>query len=249
MSDRFGGHDVLLAWGLAGVAVLAPHIDVLVVVDALSFSTAVDIAASRGATVFPYPTRDDTAAAYARSLDAVLASGRRRGSADSPYSLSPASLLSIPPGTRLVLPSPNGATIATAARDAGLTVICGCLRNALAVAKVIARPGTRSGFIAAGERWPDGSLRPALEDFLGAGAILSHMRGRDLSPDARAAVAAFRSARIPQDIADCPSGRELIEAGFTQDVEIAAHVDASTTVPVLGDGFQPLKFDKIPIQP
>jgi 2-phosphosulfolactate phosphatase len=249
VSDRFGGHDVLLAWGLAGAALAAPHVDVLVVVDVLSFSTAVDVAVSRGGIVFPYPDRNETAAAYARSLDAELASGRRRGSRDSPYSLSPASLLSIPPGTRLVLPSPNGATIATAARTTGLTVICACLRNALAVARTIARPRTRTGIIAAGERWPDGSLRPALEDFLGAGAILSHLPGRDLSPDARAAMAAYRAARIPQDITDCPSGRELIEMGFAGDVEIAAQVDASTAVPVLRDGFQALESEKMPTRP
>lgn len=233
--DFFGGHDMLLAWGAAGAVVLAPHVKILVVVDVLSFSTAVDIAVSRGAAVFPYPARNETAAAYAESLDALLASGRR-GSSDVPYSLSPASLLTIPPETRLVLPSPNGATIATAGQGSGLTVICGCLRNALAVASAIRQPGTRTGVIAAGERWPDGSLRPALEDLLGAGAILSHLPGRDLSPDARAAVAAYRAARMPQDIADCPSGRELIEAGFAQDVEIAAAVDVSNTVPVLTDG-------------
>jgi 2-phosphosulfolactate phosphatase len=61
-----------------------------------------------------------------------------------------------------------------------------------------------------------------------------------MSPDARAAVAAYRSARIPEDIANCPSGRELIEAGFTRDVEIATEVDASESVPALGDGFQPV---------
>jgi 2-phosphosulfolactate phosphatase len=96
----------------------------------------------------------------------------------------------------------------------------------------------RAGVIAAGERWPHGSLRPALEDLLGAGAILSHLPESSLSPDARAAVAAYRAARIREDIAACPSGRELVEAGFAEDVAIAIQEDISEMVPVLRDGFQ-----------
>jgi 2-phosphosulfolactate phosphatase len=239
MADHFGGHSVLFSWGPAGALALAPHVDVLVVVDVLSFSTSVEVAVSRGAVVFPYPARDETSASFAQAQGAILASAWRQGSAQSPYSLSPSSLLEIRPGTRLVLPSPNGATIAAAAARAGIQVICGCLRNAEAVAATSAQRG-RAGVIAAGERWPDGSLRPALEDLLGAGAILSHLPESSLSPDARAAVAAYRAAHIEEDIAASPSGRELFEAGFAEDVAIAIQEDMGETVPVLRDGFQGL---------
>ena len=47
--------------------------------------------------------------------------------------LSPKSLASIAPDTKLVLPSPNGSAISAAARS--VPVLTGCLRNARAVAK------------------------------------------------------------------------------------------------------------------
>ncbi|MEO1146213.1 MAG: hypothetical protein AAFY26_11535 [Cyanobacteria bacterium J06638_22] len=81
------------------------------------------------------------------------------------YSLSPASLLSIPQGTRLVLPSPNGSTLSLAT-GATLTIV-GCLRNARAVASAARRYGSKITVIPAGERWSDRSLRPALEDWMG----------------------------------------------------------------------------------
>jgi 2-phosphosulfolactate phosphatase len=62
--------------------------------------------------------------------------------------------------------------------------------------------------------------------------------GGDPSPEARAAVAAFRDAahRLPGVLSECASGRELSEKGWAADVGYAARLNASTTVPVLTDG-------------
>ena len=89
------GYDRRFEWGLAGLAALLPGADVVVVVDVLSFSTAVDIAIARGAAVYPARWNDDAAAVLARDRRAMLAVGRSRVSAEHPYSLSPASLMAI----------------------------------------------------------------------------------------------------------------------------------------------------------
>src|SRR5262245_55465192 len=100
--------DIRCEWGAHGVAALAPHSDIVVIVDVLSFSTCVDIATARGAIVYPYRGYNDQAAAFAAAVGAELADTRRTSIR---YSLSPQSLAQIPKGTRLVLPSPNGATL------------------------------------------------------------------------------------------------------------------------------------------
>src|SRR4051812_42841522 len=101
------GFDVRFDWGEDGAERLAAS-DTLVIVDVLSFCTAVDVAVERGAIVYPYGFRGKTAAAFARKIGACLAAYRTQGSPGHSYSLSPASLRAIAPGTRLVLPSPNG---------------------------------------------------------------------------------------------------------------------------------------------
>ena len=82
---------------MRGLRALAAASDAVVIVDVLSFSTAVDIAVSNGATVFPYRWKDDSASRFAREKGALLASDRN---AAGQYSLSPASLRSIPAQTR-----------------------------------------------------------------------------------------------------------------------------------------------------
>lgn len=225
--------DIRCEWGEQGVAELAPGSDAVIVVDVLSFSTSVEIAVSRGATIFPYRGPADGVAGYAGSVGAEWAD---RSRSSGRHSLSQHSMLQIKSGTRLVLPSPNGSSLSLAA--APVPVLAGCLRNARAVARAARHFGTRIAVIPAGERWRgDGALRPSLEDWLGAGAIISHLSG-SLSPEARSAAASFNalSAEIGSSLEQCGSGKELIERGFAEDVALAAALNVSETAPLLVEG-------------
>lgn len=221
---------------MAGIDALCNRAGVLVIVDILSFSTAVDVAVSRGAIVYPFASGDPLAAqAAADRLDAHLACLRR--TAGGRFSLSPGSLTGIPAGTKLLLPSPNGSRLSL--RCGAVPTITGCLRNAAVVAEA-ARALAGDGsivIIPAGERWPDGSLRPAIEDLLGAGAILDRL---DLpcSPEAQVARDAFRAAgpEVARLIRSSMSGQDLAERGFPLDVELALEQDISRSVPILREG-------------
>lgn len=231
------GFNARFEWGEAGIRTLSPDVGVLVIVDVLSFTTAVEAATTRGAIVFPYPFRDSTAQAFADEKGAVLAVGRHAVSAERPYSLSPGTFAGLAAGTRVVLPSPNGSHLSTAAGRTHVTV-AGCLRNARGVAEWAQSFDQVVGVIAAGELRRDGSLRFAIEDLVGAGAILSHFPEDQRSPEGSIAVAAFESMRgdLAGVLAQCASGRELVQIGFADDVRLAAELDASTTVPVLRPG-------------
>lgn len=232
--------EVRFEWGPVGTAELAKTCEVLVVVDVFSFTTAVEVAVSRGAIVYPFPRQDTSAVEFARTIGAELAVDRRNISEERPYSLWPRSLEQIPEGTKLVLPSPNGSAISAAAVGSGRQVLAGCLRNRSAVARAALELGATIGVIAAGERWPDGSLRPAYEDLIGAGAIIRGLalEGRRLTGEAAAAGAAFDDAEpdLLQRLVGSASSRELVDLGFDDDARIAGQIDLSTTWPLLRDG-------------
>lgn len=251
------GSGIRFEWGPAGAGRLGAHTACLAVVDVLSFTTTVSVAVQQGTHVLPFwpPGRPDTtivrasaekaAVIYAQQSGARLAVARRAVTHDSPWSLSPMHLRRAPFVARLVLPSPNGAAIAAAA-PTRVCVVAACLRNITAVGSWLTAHGYGTpeqpiAVIAAGERWPDGSLRPALEDLLGAGALICdlHAQGAGpLSAEAAAAKAAYEStADLTRAIATCTSGRELAATGFAEDVAIAAEEDTCTVVPVRnGDG-------------
>lgn len=205
-------YQVRLEWGDDGLARLAAS-DVVVVVDVLRFSSTVTTRVAAGGAV-PLD-----AAAHAVSL--------------------------------------NGAAIsrAAAALDPAPIVLLGCLRNASAVAEAIAdeqrRRGARTSIalIAGGELVPAEAgaatsrttRRFAVEDLLGAGAIVDALgvRGIDhTSPEAAAAGEAFRGLRAATRhlLAASGSGQELAERGAHDEVRAAAELDASTAVPVLRKG-------------
>ncbi|MFI7059502.1 2-phosphosulfolactate phosphatase [Kribbella sp. NPDC050124] len=234
------GFRVGFDWGPVGADVVAGAI--VAVVDVLSFTTTVTVATDLGIDVYPYRWRDESAVAYAKQYDAVLAVGR---SAAGPgdVSLSPATIRQARGIKRLVLPSPNGSTIAQQLSDSGSTVIAVSLRNRQAAADWVNErraedPELKVVAIAAGERWKDGSLRPAVEDLWGAGGFLSALGREGMSPEARAAAAAYEdvASALPSVLHECAGGRELTQYGFPQDVAIAAEVDSSNSVPVLEAG-------------
>lgn len=237
------GWRVRFDWGLRGARECGPGSTVVAVVNVLSFTTAVSVATERGIEVLPYRWRDETAAEYARRHDAVLAVGRSEAGPGA-VSLSPPTLRETA-AARVVLPSPNGSTITHALAGLGCDVIGVSLRNAAAAARWtrdrIGGEGTVLA-IASGEHWPDGGLRPAVEDLWGAGAFLAALAGlgvTEASPEASAATAAYGAVGDPRiALEQCAGGRELIAYGYPDDVVIAAEADASDTVPLLaGDRF------------
>jgi 2-phosphosulfolactate phosphatase len=231
-------HRVRFDWGPVGASAIADGADVAVVVDVLSFTTTLCVALERGITVLPFRWKDERAAAYAAEHDATLAVGRfeARSLPDgSGVSLSPAAMTRVSGVARIVLPSPNGSAIAFGLADRGCEVVGACLRNRAAVARRLRERGGTVAVVAGGERWPDDTLRPCAEDLWGAGAVLSLLPDDDLSPEARLAADAFRAVepRLASALRACAGGRELADAGFAEDVAVAAAVDVSELVPVL----------------
>ncbi len=226
-------YNIRCEWGMGGISSVGAVSDVVVIVDVLSFSTCIDVATERGAVVFPYRMKSRNAAEFAAARSALLASKRGEGA----ISLSPGSLASIEAGTRVVLPSPNGATLSLS--TGAKTTLAGCLRNARAVARAAREMGESIAIIPAGERWPDGSLRPGIEDLLGAGAIIAELN-MTKSPEALLAETAFKNASrgLSDILFQSASGRELVESGFGEDVQMAAIHNCSNNVPLLrGDAY------------
>ena len=232
--------NVGLEWGVVGAPVIAAGCDVAVVDDVLSFTTTLSVAPDRGVAVWPCPWADDGVADRARTLAAehrATLAVARAAAGPGAVSLSPATVRAADGLTRLVLPSPNGSTVSALLARQGVGVVGACLRNARAVARRV-RDAGRVAVVPAGERWPDGSLRPAVEDLWGAGAVIHALGDVELTPEARVASAAFVAVAddLHSALHECVSGRELDGLGFPSDVDIAAEVDSSDTVPVLRDG-------------
>jgi 2-phosphosulfolactate phosphatase len=193
-----------------------------------TFTTCVDVALGAGATILPYYWDDPTAPEYATRHAAELAGKRRK----TRYSLAPECYVDAPPGLRCVLPSPNGARTTLQAAASSKVVLAGCLRNARAVSAAAKRLGQTINVIPCGERWAPDALRPALEDALGAGAVLSYLDGgRSVEADAFVSLFERYRTNLKDVLAQTGSGRELESRGHVRDKEFASALDVSTVVP------------------
>lgn len=225
-------YSIKFEWGLKGCEELLSVSDVIIIIDVLSFSTAVSIAASRGAIVYPYKWNKEGLESFAKEKGAIIAS--RRG--NEGISLSPVSLQNLNNGDKIILPSPNGSTISLATGD--LPTFAGCIRNAASVAKTAMKIGQNVSVIACGEHWSDNStLRPSIEDLLGAGAILSYLKGT-FSPEAEITRVVFEKYKNSLDrlLMLSSSGKELNEKGFIDDVQISSQLNGDKNAPLLVDG-------------
>jgi 2-phosphosulfolactate phosphatase len=138
----------------------------------------------------------------------------------------------------------DGAGVCVALGSHPAVIVAGSLRNADAVGRwILERQGDKGdrftvAVIAAGEQRDDGSLRFAVEDLLGAGAIIDALEEAGIdycSPESAAAAAAFTGLRNATEhlIGASASGRALTEHGLRANVDLAIEVNSSTVVPVL----------------
>jgi 2-phosphosulfolactate phosphatase len=239
---------VRLAWGRRGAQAAAEVGDILVIIDTLRFSTATATAVHYGGMIYPCSTDEAQFTALAERVGAEVASYSLHPSASARFSLSPLSYLGLEPGTRVVLPSPNGSTCCQYGAWAA-TLFVGALVNAQAVAEAVSHLLTADNrlsvtLLACGERWrvPDeeDTLRFALEDYLGAGAVLAALPFAQ-TIEAKACVATFEAMqdRLESVLWECESGQELRAKGLGEDVRFAAQLNVYATVPVLrGERFE-----------
>ena len=253
-------YQVRFDWGAVGAERILSGAHVVVVVDVLSFTTAVVAAAERGVAVAPWPAGDaEGAAALAERLGGVVAG--RRG--DPGPSLSPTSFTGEEAFDELdgpvVLPSPNGGAIAAWLDGRDVVVLAGSLRNRTAVAERILAMQEERGLrtvvaiVAAGERTSSSTggvdadsgtadaIRFAIEDQLAAGAIVDALIGLGIdhtSPEAAVACAAFEGLRHAAThlIGASGSAVELVGEGFRADVRFETELDATGVMPELRDG-------------
>lgn len=245
--DPWPDVDVHVEWGPEAAALAAARRDAVVVVDVLSFCTTVSMAVDRGADVLAL------APAEVEHLGGPEAAGQHHGAevastdrADPDrLTLSPRSTVHVRRGERVLLTSRNGGAVTAAARAAPAT-FAGCFRNvglvAAECATLLERDAVRRvTVVPAGERWtsvggPGAGLRPSVEDWLAAGAIVRALAGHDrrLSDEAWAAAASFSATRdLAGVVQRSTSGRELAAKGFAADVEPAVRLDAAAGAPFL----------------
>ncbi|WP_256700789.1 2-phosphosulfolactate phosphatase [Paenibacillus sp. P46E] len=240
-------YEIKLEWGARGTRAASQRGDIVIIVDVLSFSSTVVTAVQHQAIIYPYPPPlNEQAKAYAQTKNAEMVWGRAEALREGGHSLSPLSFGAGDRARNYVMCSLNGALCTSAASQVPALLI-GCLLNASAVAKSAQRFAQKLNrditVITCGEKWSDAvnqenNLRPGIEDYLAAGAIIAQLQGSK-SPEAEVCAGAYEYSRhkIERLIRESASARELRERGYDADVTYCCQLDKYAVVPMLHEEY------------
>ena len=234
-------YECRVEWGKRGAREAAERGDITIIVDVLSFSSTVVSAVNHGAMIYPYPPNLD-GKKYAEELGGEYILGRNEAAILEKATLSPISFNQNHANNKYVLCSLNGAFCSWIAAKVPALLI-GSFLNASSVAAYVnkLRKQTHANItvIPCGEVWNDiqeneDALRPSIEDYLGAGAILAELEGVK-SPEAEVCIGAYLHSKlkIKELLWECGSGRELRIKGFEKDVLHCSQLNCFNVVPIL----------------
>jgi 2-phosphosulfolactate phosphatase len=203
--------------------------DVSVMVDVLRASTTITVALESFEEIIPVKKIDD-ALNLASQHQAVLA-GERGGAKVKGFETgnSPLEIQRFN-GKTLILTTSNGTRILSSMK--GIPLI-GSFINAKSVAKkALELAENHIEVVMAGVNG-----RFAIEDFLGAGIIISHLESCELDEMAIASVLACQDIKkTEKTVQESLSAANLRELGFEKDVEFCLKQDTSDLVPVYQQG-------------
>jgi len=203
--------------------------DVSIMVDVLRASTTITIALERIPHIIP--TREiDEALTMAAEKDAFLA-GERGGASIEGFNTgnSPIEIQKLT-GKPLIITTSNGTRILESISGRALI---GSFVNSRAVAqKAIETAVDEVEVVMAGVKG-----RFAIEDFLGAGEIITHLQKHDLDEMAQSACLAVQNPELVDEyVKNSLSARNLRKLGFGDDVDFCLQRNISNVVPQLQDG-------------
>jgi 2-phosphosulfolactate phosphatase len=199
--------------------------DLSIMVDVLRASTTITMALNHFKQIIPVVNHAD-AIKISSEKDALIA-GERRGATLDGFDAgnSPIEIQKLK-GETLVLTTSNGTRIME-----GMTsqILVGCFTNAKAVATAAKELATEEiEVVMAGVEG-----RFAIEDFLGAGEIISNLKTEELDEYAQAAVMAVQDKDLVEYIIlRSRSARRLSEIGFKKDVDFCLQRNISDNVPI-----------------
>ena len=202
-----------------------------VVFDVLRATTTIAAALAAGVReIRLFASLDDARAAANAFGGARLLCGEERCLPPPGFDLgnSPGQFSAAHRDTTLFMCTTNGTRALLAARSAAV-VYAGALVNASAVARRLRADERDVILLCAGT---NGAV--AMEDVLGAGAVLDALHAEPASDLARMALDLFRAGRerLGEMLRDAQGGRNVIEAGLPQDIDFAARLDVFDVVGV-----------------